>query len=100
MNQIIKERIIVAFLAVCALLTVLTTGGILYVLISESVIFFSEVSIKDFFTDTQWTPLFADKHFGIMPLLAGTMLTSFIAIAVALPIGLTIAIYLNEYAYP
>ncbi len=99
MNQVIKEKIIVFFLALCALITVLTTAGILYVLISESIIFFSQVSIIDFLTDTQWTPLFADKHFGIMPLLAGTLLTSFIAIAVALPIGLTIAIYLNEYAH-
>lgn len=99
MNRVIKEQIIVSILAFCALLTVLTTAGILYVLISESFIFFSQVSIVDFFTDTQWTPLFADKHFGIMPLLSGTLLTSFIAIAVALPIGLTIAIYLNEYAH-
>lgn len=99
MNRIIKEKIIVGFLAFCAFLTVLTTAGILYVLVSEAIIFFSQVSIKDFFTDTQWTPLFADKHFGILPLLTGTLLTSLIAIAVALPIGLTIAIYLNEYAY-
>jgi phosphate transport system permease protein len=56
------------------------------------------VSIIDFLTDTQWTPLFADKHFGILPLLSGTLLTSFIAIMVALPTGLIIAIYLNEYA--
>lgn len=84
-------------LAACALITVLTTAGILYVLLSEAFQFFKEVSIVDFLTDTQWTPLFADKHFGILPLLTGTLLTSFIAISVALPIGLTIALYLNEY---
>lgn len=84
-------------LAACALITVLTTAGILYVLLSEAFQFFREVSIVDFLTDTQWTPLFADKHFGILPLLTGTLLTSFIAISVALPIGLTIALYLNEY---
>ena len=82
----------------CAAVSVLTTIGILWVLISESSSFFSEVSVFDFLTDTQWTPLFADKHFGIMPLVSGTLLTSFIAVLFALPIGLTIAIYINEYA--
>lgn len=94
----IKEKIIEGILATCALITVLTTIGIIWVLLSETISFFSHVSIIDFFTDTQWTPLFADKHFGILPLLSGTLLTSLIAIIVALPIGLTIAIYLNEYA--
>jgi len=60
--------------------------------------FFKEVSIVEFLTDTQWTPLFANKHFGILPLLTGTLLVSFIAIGFALPVGLSIAIYLNEYA--
>ena len=94
------ERFIVPLLGLCAMITILTTGGILYVLASEAFLFFSEVSIVEFLTDTQWTPLFADKHFGILPLLSGTVLTSFIAIAVALPIGLSIAVYLNEYAHP
>ncbi|MFM9057362.1 MAG: phosphate ABC transporter permease subunit PstC [Bacteroidota bacterium] len=94
----IPERLIVGVLGACAGLTVLVTLGILYTLASEAVVFFSEVPITDFLTDTQWTPLFTEKHFGIMQLLAGTMLTSFIAILFALPIGLTIAIYLNEYA--
>lgn len=94
----IPEKLIVYFLAFCAAITILVTAGILYTLGSEAVVFFSEVSIIDFLTDTQWTPLFSDKHFGILPLLAGTLLTSFIAIAFALPIGLTIAIYMNEYA--
>jgi phosphate transport system permease protein len=98
MTQKIKEKIITGFLGFCALLTILTSIGILYVLVSEAVVFFSQVSLIEFFTDTQWTPLFAEKHFGILPLLSGTLLTSFIAILVALPIGLTIAIFLNEYA--
>ncbi|MFZ9943805.1 MAG: phosphate ABC transporter permease subunit PstC [Bacteroidia bacterium] len=93
-----REKLIEMVLAACALLTIFTTLGILYVLTSEAYAFFSEVSIIDFLTDTQWTPLFADKHFGILPLLSGTLLTSFIAIMVALPTGLVIAIYLNEYA--
>ena len=95
-----KEKIIEAVLALCGAITILTTIGILWVLLYQSFLFFKVVSPVTFFTDTQWTPLFADKHFGILPLLAGTALTSFIAIIVALPIGLTIAVYLNEYAHP
>jgi len=93
-----KEKIIEAGLALAAIITILTTIGIIWVLLSQAIDFFSEVSIIDFLTDTQWTPLFADKHFGILPLVAGTFLTTLIAISVALPIGLTIAVYLNEYA--
>ena len=95
-----KVNIIEFLLALSGAITVLTTIGILSVLLYESVLFFKEVSIVEFFTDTQWTPLFDDKHFGILPLIAGTVLTSFIAITVALPIGLSIAVYLNEYAHP
>jgi len=93
-----KERIIEWVLLLCAGVSILTTAGILWVLISESSVFFSRVPISQFLFDKQWTPLFDDKHFGIMSLVSGTMLTSFIAVAVALPIGLTIAVYLNEYA--
>ena len=94
----LKEKIIQSILMLCAGFSLLTTFGILYVLLSEAIGFFSEVSLLEFFTDTQWTPLFSDKHYGILPLVTGTLLTAFIAIALALPIGLTIAIYLNEYA--
>lgn len=84
----------------CSFVTVLTTISIILVLSVDTVKFFSEVSIVDFFTDTQWTPLFSDKHFGILPLLSGTLLTTTIAILFAVPLGLTIAVYLNEYASP
>ena len=94
-----KEKIIEGLLKLSALVTILTTVGILYVLLSESIAFFREVSIWEFITDKEWTPLFVNKHFGIMPLVAGTLLTTFIAISVALPIGITIAIYLSEYAH-
>lgn len=94
----IKEKIIEKVLAFCALITILTTLGIIAVLLYETVGFFREVSIVDFLTGTEWTPLFAEKNYGILPLVSGTLLTTFIAIAVALPVGLTIAIYLNEYA--
>jgi phosphate transport system permease protein len=94
----VQERIIEGLLWLSAVITILITAAIIWVLLSESVSFFSEVSIVDFLTDKEWTPLFAQKHFGILPLVAGTLLTTAIAIAVALPIGLTIAVYLNEYA--
>ena len=94
----IKELVIEKSLLSSALITIAITVGIVSVLAFEAVRFFSEVSIFDFFTDTQWTPLFTDKHYGILPLLSGTLLTSFIAISVALPIGLSISIYLSEYA--
>jgi phosphate transport system permease protein len=93
-----KEKIIEGLLKLSAIVTILTTIGILYVLLSESISFFNEVSLIEFITDKQWTPLFANKHFGILPLVAGTLLTTVIAITVALPIGITIAIYLSEYA--
>lgn len=93
-----KEKIIEFLLKISAAITILTTVGIIWVLLSESFTFFKEVSIIEFLTDDQWTPLFANKHFGIMPLISGTLLTTVIAISVALPIGLTIAVYLSEYA--
>tara|TARA_B100001758_G_C18401390_1_gene609258 strand:- start:580 stop:1458 length:879 start_codon:yes stop_codon:yes gene_type:complete len=94
-----KKEALIEFLLKCsALVTILTTIGIVWVLLNESILFFKEVSIVDFLTDTQWTPLFANKHFGILPLISGTMLTTIIAVSVALPVGLTIAIYLSEYA--
>lgn len=94
----IKEKIIELVLKFCASITIFTTIGIIAVLLFESISFFSSVSIFEFLTDTQWTPLFSEKHFGILALVSGTFLTAAIAIAVALPIGLTIAIYLNMYA--
>lgn len=92
------ERWIEGGLALCGLLTILITVGIIWVLVSESWVFFKNVSLIDFFTDTQWTPLFSNKHYGILPLLSGTLLTTFIALITALPFGITIAIYLSEYA--
>lgn len=94
----IKEKIIELVLKFFASITILTTIGIIAVLLFESIAFFKSVSILDFLTDTQWTPLYSEKHFGILALVSGTFLTAAIAIAVALPIGLTIAIYLNMYA--
>ena len=94
----IKELVIERGLLLSALITIAVTVGIVLVLSIEAVSFFREVSIIDFLTDPEWTPLFTNKHFGILSLLSGTLLTSFIAIAFALPIGLSISIYLSEYA--
>jgi phosphate transport system permease protein len=93
-----KERLIEAILLAAAAVSVLTTLGIVYVLVSESVAFFSQVSIVDFLTDTQWTPLFDDAHFGIMVLVSGTLVSSAVALLVAIPMGTIIAIYLSEFA--
>lgn len=94
----IQEKIIESLLKLATSITILTTIGIIGVLLYETTSFFQEVSIIDFITDKEWTPLFAQKHFGILPLISGTILTTLIAIFVALPIGLTIAVYLNMYA--
>lgn len=94
----IKEKIIEKLLFFCALLTILTTLGIILVLVVQSINFFKEVSFLDFITDTEWTPLFSNKHYGILPLFAGTFLTTLIAVLVAVPMGLIIAIYLSQYA--
>lgn len=93
-----KERLIEKLLVMSGWLTILTTLGILVILVYESAKFFADVSIWEFVTGTEWTPLFSKKEFGILPLLTATLLTSVIALLVALPVGLTIAIYLNEYS--
>ena len=94
----VSERIIEAILFSAAAVSVLTTLGIVYVLVSESIQFFATVSIVDFLTDTQWTPLFDDAHFGIMVLVSGTLVSSLVALIVAIPMGTIIAIYLSEFA--
>ncbi|MBI3620769.1 MAG: phosphate ABC transporter permease subunit PstC [Nitrospirae bacterium] len=94
----IGEGALHLILFLCGSVSILTTLGIVAVLIFETIEFFREVPLVSFLFDTQWTPLFADKHFGIWPLIAGTALTSMIAIGVAVPIGLLSAIYLSEYA--
>jgi phosphate transport system permease protein len=82
------------------LVSIVTSAAILAVLAAETVAFFREVPLTAFLLDTQWTPLFSEQRFGIWPLVVGTLLTSFIAVAVALPFGLFAAIYLSEFAAP
>lgn len=85
-------------LKVCCSVSIFTTLGIIAVLSVESLLFFEEVSLSQVLFDTQWTPLFLEKHFGIWPLIAGTLLTSLIALALSVPAGLIIAIYVGEFA--
>ncbi len=92
------ERGIGSVLLVCAAVSVVVTIGIILTLLKETIGFFQRVSFKEFFFDTQWTPLFSNKHFGIWPLIAGTALTSFFAMLTAIPLGLMSAVYLSEYA--
>ena len=95
-----REWPIYAFLFACAIVSVLTTFGIVIVLFGETYRFFEEVSIIEFFTNTEWTPLFTEKHFGVLPLLNATFLMAAGAMVIALPLGLAAAIYLSEYAPP
>jgi len=96
----IREQIIRAVFFFCALLSIATTLGITLILLVEAVGFFSEVSPVAFFTDTRWSPQSLDKHFGIMPLVCGTMLVAGIAALIGLPLGLAGALYLSEFASP
>lgn len=92
------ERGIELLLMLAALSAVLTTVAIVCILLYESYAFFEHVSVWDFLTDTQWTPLFADAHYGILPLVSGTLTISAVALAFAIPVGTIGAIYLSEFA--
>ena len=92
------EWIVERMLFLCALLSVLTTAGIIGVLALETFEFLREVPVWDFLTGTEWTPLFSNRQFGVLPLIVGTVLVSSIAMVVALPMGLLAAVYLSEYA--
>jgi phosphate transport system permease protein len=96
--RVVREKAIESVLFLAALVSVFTTVGIVYILVRESVVFFQQVPIGLFLTDTQWTPLFDDAHFGIMVLLSGTLTSSAVALSVAIPLGTIIAIYLSEFA--
>ena len=93
-----RDRIIELVLLAAGLVAVFTTVAIVFILFYESSFFFEHVSVKDFLTDTMWTPLFADARYGIMPLVAGTLTVTGVALLVAIPLGTVIAIYLSEFA--
>lgn len=92
------DKIMPVILFLCAFVSVITTVGIVITLLTETYQFFKQVSIIEFLTSTKWSPLIEPKSFGIMALLSGTFLVTFIACLVAIPIGLASAIYLSEYA--
>src|SRR5690606_41014532 len=94
------DKLMQGVMFTCSLLSIVTTVGIIIVLLADTWRFFGEVSIVEFITGTTWTPLFENKQFGILPLLSGTLLTTGIACILAVPVGITIAVYLNEYASP
>jgi phosphate transport system permease protein len=94
------ERAIEGLLVTAALVSVLTTAGIVVSLAFPTVEFFGLVGIREFLTGTSWTPLFADKNFGVLPLLVSTLVVTGIAVAIAVPLGLGAAVYLSEYARP
>ncbi|WP_376745639.1 phosphate ABC transporter permease subunit PstC [Paenibacillus sedimenti] len=95
-----SDVLIPKILAFFAVISVLTTVGIVFVLVFESIGFFREIPIWEFITGIEWTPLFSDPKFGVLPLISGTLLVTLIASIVAIPIGLGSAIYLSEYAQP
>jgi len=94
----IKERAIESLLLFSALSSIFITLGIVFILFFEALGFFKDVPLWEFLTGTQWTPLFAQPKFGILPLVTGTLLVTGIAVLVSLPVGLIVAIYLSEYA--
>jgi len=94
----ILDKFMLAVFFTAGFFTIFITIGIVYVLLTDTLEFFKEVSIKEFLTEKEWTPVFATKKFGIWPLIAGTFLIAAIAMIVSVPLGLLIAIYLSEYA--
>ena len=96
--RLVLEFVIERALFLCAAGSILVTLGIILVLVFETAAFLREVPITEFLFGTVWTPLFYDKHFGVLPLVTGTLLASSIAMVVAVPAGLVTAIYLSEYA--
>ena len=100
LSRNVRERAIELVLFLAASVSVLTTIGIIWILIFESYHFFEHVPVWDFLTDTMWTPLFSTPRYGILPLLLGTVATSLVALAVAVPLGTVIAIYISEFASP
>jgi phosphate transport system permease protein len=94
------ESVIKGLLGLAAMISLLTTAGIVYALVEETIVFLREVPIHDFLFGTKWSPLFNPPSFGVLPLVAGTFATTFIALIVAIPLGLGSAIYLSEYARP
>jgi phosphate transport system permease protein len=93
-----RDRIVELVLLFAGLVAVFTTLAIVFILVYESASFFKTVTVREFLTDTIWSPLFDDAHYGIMPLVSGTLTTTFVGLLVAIPLGTIVAIYLSEFA--
>jgi phosphate transport system permease protein len=97
-RRAVVDGVMRGILFIAASMSVLVTAGIVYILLYDSILFFQEVSIIDFLTDTEWTPVFERPRFGIMTLISGTLMTTFIGLLAAIPAGTILAIYLSEFA--
>ncbi len=102
-DAFLRRRAVIAQIArgvlfLAAALSIFITAGIVYILLYDSILFFQQVSIIDFLTDTQWTPVFDQPRFGIMTLVSGTLMTTLIGLLVAIPAGTILAIYLSEFS--
>ncbi len=99
-RRVITERLVHGLLFAAAAVSVVTTAGIIFTLLGETVQFFRDVSVFEFITGTRWTPLFASKDFGVLPLVNGTLAVALVAMVVAIPVGLLTAVFLSEFAPP
>ncbi len=97
-SRVRRERVASALLLSAAAFSVAITMGIVFTLVKESVPFFEVVSVREFLTATRWTPMFSEPHFGILPLLTGTLVTTLIALLVSMPVGTLVAIWVGEFA--
>ena len=96
----LEQKLVKALLWLCALFSVLVTFGIVFILVSEARHFFAEVGFSDFFLGMKWAPLFEPREFGVLPIVWGTLLVSIGASVISVPVGLGIAIFLSEFAWP
>jgi phosphate transport system permease protein len=94
----VRDRVIEALLLLAGFVAVFATVAIIWILVGEALPFFGHVPLREFLTGTMWTPLFAEPRYGILPLVAGTLVTTLVALALAIPAGTVIAIYLSEFA--
>lgn len=99
-KRVITEGVVRAVLFSAAAVSVLTTAGIIFTLLGETLQFFTQISPIEFLTGTRWTPLFVSQHFGVLPLVNGTIAVAMVAMVIAVPFGLLAAIFMSEVAAP
>ena len=99
-RRVITEGVVRAVLFAAAAVSVLTTAGIIFTLLGETFQFFTQISPVEFLTGTRWTPLFVSQHFGVLPLVNGTLAVALVAMVIAVPLGLLAAVFMSEVAAP